>query len=176
MIYDTSSPDNIEIEWSRPVLSMNENLSNVFWNLINEVRCDKDDAQEVLSLLSKCRFYDMSEDEKLYLLFYMRPKDPSTYMPTGSVWQEIIKRDLTNTMIALLPLTPLITVAKDSIPRDYTCIESSSWMQTTLYEHKLRWKPSGCKCKNHKNPLNEAKKLCARTKIAFTMLAADLFV
>ena len=55
-------------------------------------------------------------------------------------------------------------------------IESSSWMQTTLYEHRLRWKPGGCKCKNHKNPLNESEKLCALTKIAFTMFAADLFV
>ena len=78
-------------------------------------------------------------------------------------------------MIALLPLTPLFTVADESIPRNYAWIESTKWMQTTLLEHKLRWKPGGCKCKSHSNPVNETEKLCAVTEIAFSIFAAQLF-
>ena len=114
-------PDNMEIEWSRPVLSTNEKdlayFNYLYWNLYNEVRCENDDAQELLGVLHKSGFHHISEDEKLYVLFYMRSTGTEG-RPTGSVWQEIIKRDQTNTMIALLPLTPLFTVAKDSIPRD----------------------------------------------------------
>ena len=165
----------MEANWSRPVPALSQNLAYLSVHLFDVIHFkepENDNVEMVLSTLDRYGFHDLSEEEKLYLLYYQQWEFDGE---NHSLWEIIISRDKINIMIALLPLTPLFTVANESIPRDYTWIESSTWTQTTLLEHKLRWKPGGCKCKSHSNPVNEAEKLCAVTEIAFSMFAAQLF-
>ena len=79
-------------------------------------------------------------------------------------------------MIALLPLTPLFTVCNIhlNITLPHKWIKSYDWLRNTLYKNKLRWKPGKCGCKDHSRPADDAERLCAATKVAFTIFAAQL--
>ena len=142
-------------------------VSNFHNDLLKEVLKPGDNADEVLHMLDKRGFYLLSEEVQLYLLC------AESLHHDRSVWQIVLRNNKVNTMIDLLPLTPLFAFEKDNVPQ-YKWIKSPTWMHNILYDQKLRWKPR-CKCQNHNQPSNDVEQVCALTKVAFTMLAAELF-
>ena len=154
--------------WISKVPAIDQSVIDLHNKLHQQVVKPGDNAEEIIQVLDKHGFHQLSEGTKLYLLCAELAHTRNT------VFEEIFKADKINTLIALLPLTPLFGIAKNNIP-EYKWIESPTWMENTLYENKLRWKPGGCKCRNHNQPSNGEEKLCAVTNIAFTMFAAELF-
>ena len=133
--------------------------------LLQEIQQPEDNAAQVLNILETHGFHSLSEDTKNSIL---------NNKVCINIWSEIMKLDKVNTMKALLPLTPLYTIAKDGIPAGYDWIQSPEWMQSVLFDHKLRWNSIKCECKSHSHPTNDKEKLCALTDLAFTMFVVDL--
>ena len=148
-----------------------QDVNDLHNELYQEVNKPGDDAEGVLHVVDKHGFHHLSEETKLYLLCCYRP---TTQDAMFCMWRIVIRANKINTMIALLPLTPLFAIDIDNMPQQ-NWIENRAWIRRTLYEKKLRWKPSGCKCRDHKEPSSDLEKLCALTNIAFTMFAAGLF-
>ena len=146
-----------------------QDVNDLHNELFKEVNKLGDDAEGVLRVMDKHGFYRLSEETKLYLLC-----GNTIQHGRHNVWQKVIQANKINTMIALLPLTPLFAIDIDNIPPQ-KWIENQTWIRNILYEKKLRWNPSGCRCRDHKEPSSDLEKLCALTNIAFTMFAADLF-
>ena len=158
----------MDTSWLFRASPIDQRVSSFHHELLQEVQKTGDNANDVLDVLEKHGFDHLSQETQLYVLC-QSPPAPAWL----SVYQEVIIANKINTMIALLQCTPLFAIAKDSIPQ-HKWIESPTWMQNILYENKLRWKPGRCKCRNHSDPCNDTEKLCALTKIAFTMFTADL--
>ena len=158
----------MDTSWFFRASPIDQRVSSFHRELLQEVQKTGDNAKDVLDVLEKHGFDHLSQETQLYVLCQSSPA-PAWL----SVYKKVIRANKINTMIALLQRTPLFAIAKDSIPY-HKWIESPTWMQNILYENKLRWKPGRCKCRNHSDPCNDAEKLCALTKIAFTMFAADL--
>ena len=158
----------MDTSWFFRASPIDQRVSRFYHELLQEVQKTGDNAQDVLGVLEKHGFDHLSQETQLYVLC-------GNIWPAwlGSVYQKVIRANKINTMIALLQCTPLFAIAKDSIPQ-HKWIESPTWMQNMLYENKVRWKPGRCQCRNHSDPCNDEEKLCALTKIALTMFAADL--
>ena len=154
--------------WVSRVPAIDQSVSDLHNKLHQEVVKPGDNAEEIIQVLDTHGFHELSEETKLYLLC----AEPAHTAYT--VFKEVFRARKIHTLIALLPLTPLFGIAKDNIP-EYKWIESPTWMENTLYENQLRWKPGRCKCRDHNQPSNDEEKLCAVTNIAFTMFAAELF-
>ena len=156
----------MDTTWISKVPAIDQSVSDLHNKLHQEVLKPDDNAEEIMQVLDKHGFHQLSEGTQLYLL--------CAKLTQYTLFEEVIRANKINTMIALLPLVPLFGIAKDNIP-EYKWIKSPTWMENTLYENKLRWKPGRCKCKDHNQPSNEEEKLCALTNVAFTMVAAEFF-
>ena len=157
----------MDAAWVSRVPAVDQRVSELHNELYQEVRKPGDNAEEIMQVLEKHGFHQLSEGTQLYLLCAKRTQH--------TLFEEVFRAKKINTMIALLPLMPLFGIAKDNIP-EYKWIESPTWMENTLYEKKMRWKPGKCKYRNHYQPSNDKEKLCALANIAFTMVAAELFL
>ena len=171
----------MESEWpfkSHPVFD--ECHLQFLSELRKEVCSPVDDPDKVLDIMDSYGFHKLSESSKLHILHYFSGSSRMDRLFNWSIWDEVMYRDKINTMVALLPHTPLFGIDRNNIPCKCLSWMSSSiclregWIRDTLYENKLRWKPGSCQCTNHHDPANKMEKICSLTKIAFTMFAAEL--